>query len=356
MPILPPGFGKTMREALRLVRGQDPMAATRAIRAALTGAQTQDAAPQAGARATSAPRPRLGLDATLEVLRRGRLAPRVTPSDDAAPGEFLAGDYVGSAGTRAYRLYVPTRPAAPQDSRVVVMLHGCKQNADDFAAGARMNAVCERRGWFALYPEQTKVANLNRCWNWFLPADQTAQRGEPAILAAMTRQIMAERDIRHAAVAGLSAGAAMALILADVHPELFDAALAHSGVAVGAARDLRSALAAMREGAEPVPARPFTPRVMIVQGMADETVAPRNADVIEAAISGDDDRARKTTAEEGGRKVERRERRDAQGRLAVLTLRVSDLGHAWSGGSSAGSFTDPKGPQASELFARFIEG
>ena len=371
MSILPAGFGQTMREALHLVRDRDPRAATRLIRDALSGARAPAPlaalrlpdgwperarpAPQAEPAPTPTARPRVGLGATLEALRKGRTPERRPAADDLAPGAFLAGDYVGAPGARSYKLYVPTHPAAPEDSRIVLMLHGCTQNPDDFALGARMNAVCEARGWFALYPEQTKAANFNRCWNWFQPSDQTAQRGEPAILAAMTRQIMAARDIRHAAVAGLSAGAAMALILGDVHPELFDAVLAHSGVAAGGARDLPSALTAMRSGPSPLPARPYGPRVMIVQGLADTTVAPRNADVIEAslALSG---AVRDVVAEENGRTVQRRERRDADGRLALLSLRVPGLGHAWSGGSPAGTYTDPRGPGASEAFARFIEG
>jgi poly(hydroxyalkanoate) depolymerase family esterase len=272
-----------------------------------------------------------------------------------APGRFVDGRYTGSAGTRAYKLYVPTRPAAAKDSRLVVMLHGCGQTPNGFAAGTHMNVVAQERGWFALYPEQSKAANLTRCWNWFSPANQSGERGEPAILAAMAREIMAERDIRAACVGGLSAGAAMALILGETHPELFDAVLAHSGVAPGAARDLTSALAAMKTGAVDVAPRPFAPRLMLVHGLEDTTVAPPNADAIETFAARDGAKPRVGESVENGRTVERREVRDADGRLMIVSLRVAGLGHAWSGASAPADFFDPLGPDVSELFARFVE-
>lgn len=354
MSILPAGFGHTMREALHLVKARDPMAATRVIREALSGAQPARSTPGPAKPAQPA-KPRAGLGATIEGLLKTPTPARRPRPDDLGPGAFLSGDYVGAAGARAYKLYAPTTPAPAPDSRVIVMLHGCTQNPDDFAAGTRMNAVCEARGWYALYPEQTKAANFNRCWNWFAPGDQSAQRGEPAILAAMTRKVMADHGLRHASVAGLSAGAAMAMILGDVDPELFDSVLAHSGLAAGAAHDLPSALAAMRSGPADLPARPYGPRVMIVQGMDDKTVAPRNADAIEAAIKGLR-LARSSVDEDEGRAVDRREYHDDTGRLAVLSLRVDGLGHAWSGGSEAGTYADPRGPDASSAFARFVAG
>lgn len=358
MSILPAGFGQTMRQALDLVKARDPLAATRVIRAALAGAPARgeaSPAPRPGPASKPVIKPRAGLGATLESLLRAPAPARAPTPEEIGPGLFLSGDYAGTPGARAYKLYVPTRPATGEDSRIVVMLHGCTQKPDDFAVGTRMNAVCEALGWFALYPEQTKAANFNRCWNWFQPSDQTALRGEPAIIAAMTRQIMADRDIRHASVAGLSAGAAMALILGDAHPELFDAVLAHSGVAAGAAHDLPSALAAMRSGPGVVAPRAYGPRVMIVQGLADKTVAPANADAIERAIAGLG--IPQTIAyRDGGRAVERREYHDEAGRLAALSLRVEGLGHAWSGGSDAGTYADPRGPDASAAFAAFVAG
>lgn len=272
----------------------------------------------------------------------------------APAGRFVEGRYAGDPGARAYKLYIPARPARAPDGRLIVMLHGCTQTPDAFAAGTHMNAVAEARGWHVLYPAQSKAANLTRCWNWFSPANQTRERGEPAILAAMAREIMAARDIRAACVAGLSAGAAMALILGDVHPELFDAVLAHSGVAPGAARDVAGALAAMKTGAVEISPRPFAPRLMLVQGLEDTTVAPRNADAIEAFAVLDGATSRVSESVENGRTVARREVADSDGRLRMLTLRVAGLGHAWSGATAPAAFFDPFGPDVSEAFARFV--
>lgn len=269
-------------------------------------------------------------------------------------GAFLSGVHRGEAGARGYRLYVPAAPAPARSARLLIMLHGCTQNPDDFALGSHMNAVAEARGWHVLYPRQSRLANLKACWNWFSPRDQTRERGEPAILAAMAREIMAERGLAKASVAGLSAGGAMALVLGVVAPDLVDAALSHSGVAPGAADTLASALDAMRRGPAALAHRPFAPRLMIVQGMADETVVPANADAIETAL-GAPGPAKIGETTENGRLVRRREVRDAQGRPATLTLRVEGLGHAWSGGTPPGSFVDPLGPDVSELFARFVE-
>ena len=351
MSILPPGFGQSMREALRLVRGRDPLAATRVIRQALSGA--------APAAERPAPQPKKPVSPSAKPAPHPASAPAPRPAprpspDASAPGEVVAGQYAGAAGARAWRLYIPSRPAAPTDSRLVLMLHGCTQDPDDFAIGTRMDAVAEKRGWHVLYPAQTKAANFNKCWNWFSPNHQTGERGEPAILAAMTRQIMAERDIRSACVAGLSAGGAMALIMGDVHPELFDAVLSHSGIAAGGARDLPSALAAMKSGPDPLPARPYGPRLMIVQGVEDRTVVARNADVIENAVE-TSGTPRRSSAREAGREVERRVIEDADGKPRVATLRISGLGHAWSGGAPGGSYVDPQGPDVSEEFARFVE-
>lgn len=335
MSLLPAGFGHAMREALHLVRERDPMAATRVIREALSG------------RAAPAPRP-----AEPPPLRPEPVAEPARPP--AGAGQFVAGRYDGASGARDYKLYIPARPAPPAESRLVLMLHGCAQDPDDFAIGTRMNAVAERRGWHALYPAQPKKANITKCWNWFSPAHQDAERGEPANLAALTRHVMAAHDIRAAAVGGLSAGGAMAMIMGEVHPELFDAVLAHSGLAAGAARDLPGALAAMKSGSGPLPRRAFAPRLMVVQGLDDLTVAPRNADVIDAAVAIDGE-TRETRDVENGRAVTRREIRGPDGLTRRLTLRVAGLGHAWSGGAPGGSFVDPQGPDVSEIFARFIE-
>lgn len=293
------------------------------------------------------------------LLRAG--APLVfTPSalrrlDESRPGgTFEARRYPTPAGTRACKLYLPARPAASGEARLIVMLHGCRQDADDFARGTGMNDIAEARGWHVLWPQQSRGANPLRCWNWFLPANQQAATGEPAILAALTRAAMAECGVREGrvAVAGLSAGAAMALVLGVTHPELFEAVGMHSGVAFGAAQDPAGALAAMRDGAAGA-AVALGPRLILFQGEADEVVNPANVEAILA----------QTDAATGRRRIGQGERElpftrmtvaGADGRARVDVFRVAGLGHAWSGGRAGASYADPRGPDASAEMARFF--
>ncbi len=264
--------------------------------------------------------------------------------------------------TRPYRLYVP----GSYDGRplpLVVMLHGCTQSAADFAAGTRMNEAAEARGCLVAWPEQVAAANASRCWRWFEASEQ-GRGGEPALVAGITREVMAEYAVDPARVyvAGLSAGGAAAAVLGAMYPELYAAIGVHSGLACGAARDTASAMAAMRQ---PRPGR-AAGRVMpaiVFHGDSDSTVHPGNADAVivqaggaQAGGAGDGGWTRRVERGQvpGGRAFERVCHAGPGGAVVLEQWTVHGAGHAWSGGSTAGSYTDPKGPDASGEMLRFF--
>jgi poly(hydroxyalkanoate) depolymerase family esterase len=289
------------------------------------------------------------------------------PPADGQSGQFVSGSYANEAGARPYKLYLPTS-YAEQRLPLVVMLHGCTQTADVFAIGTRMNALAEERQCFVLYPEQTHSANRLRCWNWFKRGDQRRDQGEPAILAGMTREIMRRYrvDPGRVYVAGLSAGGAMAAVMATAYPELFAAVGVHSGIACGSAHDLPSALAAMRGLLAPKPGHhsgstpeaPVTPTI-VFHGDRDRTVHPRNGERLVARSlahngASSAEASIERTRVPGGHSYTRAIHLDSTGRVVLEYWRVHEGGHAWFGGSPRGSYTDPKGPDATREMIRFF--
>ena len=294
-------------------------------------------------------------------------------------GRFVAGEFAFDGNTYPYRLYVPALPAGAGTQQVaalplVVLLHGCTQNAADFAAGTAMNPLADTHGCLVLYPQQIASSNAQMCWNWFEPAHQAAGRGETGMIAALTQHILdqpaghyasgAAADPSRVYIAGLSAGGAMAAVVAAQHPALFAAVGVHSGLAAGAARNMMSALKAMGRGAAGTAAAALP--TIVFHGTADKTVSPANGDsVTKAAVKAIEARqpARLAlvashdhpAANAGATKKARRTvYRDTQGTPLVELWSVAAGPHAWSGGDPAGSYTDPGGPSASAAMLAFF--
>ncbi|MCX2863426.1 PHB depolymerase family esterase [Paucibacter sp. PLA-PC-4] len=345
-----PSFGHLMTEATRLTRAGDLRAATALIQSALGAAVPS--ATVATARTDQGD----VIDVEAREVWPEALPESNRPAEPAEPAfgqQFLPGSYTGAAGTRAYKLYVPPGYQQGQSLPLVLMLHGCSQDPDDFARGTGMNEAARAQGFLVLYPAQTKHANSSGCWNWFKRNHQRRGSGEPALLAGMTRQVMQQYgvDARRVYVAGLSAGGAMAAILGSCYPELFAAVGVHSGLPAGAASDLPSALAAMRSGAGDTPAPALdSPPIIVFHGDRDATVHPSNGEQIAAAGMAASRRERGSQ----GRAYTRDVYRDSQGRPRAEHWVVHGAGHAWSGGRADGSYTDPQGPDASAEMLRFF--
>jgi poly(hydroxyalkanoate) depolymerase family esterase len=283
--------------------------------------------------------------------------PAGTPASALWPGTFSDGSHSNGAGTRRYKLYVPssyTGGPAP----LVVMLHGCTQDPDDFARGTQMNALAEEMQCLVVYPAQSQQANISRCWNWFNAVDQQRDQGEPSIIAGITREVMAQHAVDPAQVyvAGLSAGGAMAAIMGTLYPDLYAAVGVHSGLPFASAQDLPSALAAMkgdfRQPRQPGRAIP----IIVFHGDKDTTVHPVNGDAVIA--QGALHVAKETVVEPGrvpdGHAYTRTVHQRADGAVHAEQWLIHGAGHAWSGGSAHGSYTDGRGPDASREMMRFF--
>ncbi len=386
-----------MREAARLLKTDGPAAATSTIQRSLRGLMPADA-PGAAADVSRpmrdinpAPSARKEKTASADGFVPDLLAGLRMPSplgdmkfdlpgykpqpgqdrrpDGASGGQFLARSFSNHAGTRDYKLYIPAGYDG-QALPLVVMLHGCTQNPDDFAAGTRMNAIAEEKQCFVVYPAQAQSANGSKCWNWFNAVDQQRDLGEPSIIAGITREVIDSYrvDAQQVYIAGLSAGGAMAVIMGNTYPDLYAAVGIHSGLPYAAANDLPSALAAMRGGmgagrARPAPATGANARlqaipVIVFHGDSDHTVNARNGDQIIAQSMHAGQPAAQANVEQGrapgGHAFTRTVHKDGGGQVLAEQWLVHGAGHAWFGGSSRGSYTDAKGPDASEEMMRFF--
>ena len=306
--------------------------------------------------------------APARVERTSRVVGAPASRADGA-GVFITGTFTCKHGTRRYKLYAPSdRHLNPLP--LVVMLHGCTQSPDEFAAGTRMNSLAEKSGFLVLYPEQPASANSQKCWNWFYPANQSRGAGEPALIAAMTMSVIRHyrADRRKVFVAGLSAGGATAAILGRAYPNIYAAIGVHSGLACGAASSVASAVAAMRRGGStkssastPSPtvgkAGKLVPTI-VFHADGDSTVHPINADQVLAQAIGAFAHELTATVEHGrvagGHAYTRMTYAYGDGPPRFEHWTVRGSGHAWSGGSAGGTYTDARGPDASREMLRFF--
>ena len=308
------------------------------------------------------PRKRPSLRETLRRIGAGGMPDHTRPTKGTAPlpagAQFITLTHRNRQGQREYKLYLPAaRASSPMP--LIVMLHGCTQSPDDFAAGTGMNALAEVHGFLVAYPAQPTGANANKCWNWFKPEDQGRDRGEPALIAGLTRDILRDHPVDAARIyiAGLSAGGAAAAIVAAAYPDLFSAVGVHSGLPVGAAHDIPQAFSAMRSGARGTALTHTVPTIAI-HGMADGTVHPSNGKAVIAqslhAFGALKTTTRKGTSA-GGRTFRQTSHSNSEGRAMCEHWEIDGAGHAWAGGQPQGSYTDPTGPAASDAMLQFFQ-
>jgi poly(hydroxyalkanoate) depolymerase family esterase len=260
------------------------------------------------------------------------------------PAPMTRARFTNAQGSRELAVFTPSSlPSKPEERAMVVMLHGCAQTADDLARGTQMNAAAERERFIVVYPEQPASANPQKCWNWFLPDNVMRDKGETALLAGLIDSVARAHGVRRVSLVGMSAGAAMAANLAVAYPERYAALALHSGIPAFAAKDVMGAITAMRQGATDGDAlgaaalaamgsraRPIP--VIALHGSDDKIVSPNN---LEATVR------QWTVVNSGGASVEK--------------VVLDGVGHAWSGGSSEGTFTAPTGPDATGMIVAFLK-
>jgi poly(hydroxyalkanoate) depolymerase family esterase len=292
-----------------------------------------------------------------DMLATIDLPPQAPAQPKPMPGQFIDGLYTNDAGTRGYKLYVPSTYAG-EPVPLLVMLHGCSQDPDDFARGTQMNALAEEMPCIVVYPAQSQQANPSRCWNWFNAIDQQRDQGEPSIIAGITRHIMATHAVDPAQVyvAGLSAGGAMATIMGTLYPDLYAAVGVHSGLPFAAADDLPSALAAMQGAFKRRHQPGQTLPIIVFHGDQDKTVHPAAAD--ELIAQGTLSVAKGIVVEPGrvphGHAYTRTLHHREDGNVHAEHWIIHGGGHAWFGGSAHGTYTDGRGPDASREMLRFF--
>jgi poly(hydroxyalkanoate) depolymerase family esterase len=362
-----------LSEALDLVRQSDLAKATAVIRKALSEGEARsdtgvpEARPQRPAARVVAPSARRSLGETLRALRTGPsfppaapVTPQAEPPNESDP-RFLRRTHVDPAGSLSYRLYVPA-DYERRELALVLMLHGCTQDPEDFALGTQMNAVADEFGLIVAYPHQPRRANASGCWNWFDRRHQKRGSGEPARLAGLAQALAKEFGVDNERIfaAGLSAGGAMAEVLAATYPDVFAAVGVHSGLPYRSAVDVPSAFAAMKgtaaAGSPPPAANGNRCRKIIIHGGADATVHPMNGERIldQAGLGATPLKRIDLEWRTDGGRVSRTVLKDPAGRPVAEHFFVEEGGHAWFGGDPRGSFTQTIGVDASRIMVRFF--